>query len=233
MQSSPTTAFESTADRSTADRSAADRSAADRSTAEPATPLRILIEAAMEQAQLSPTDPALIARQLAGELNKIEASLSDVRNAVQALYQDNRQGAEAYLSYLAQHGFPAANVTQQQVTPARNIDVQDRAIADYQPDAYGQILEGLFDEGDRFYGGNLIAELVANSAFSTLIFGERRSGTSAILRAILYDQIAKSGRTILDILDLHNGQWRGLEDIRLPRWRADSDLPIAQRSRRY
>ena len=67
-----------------------------------------------------------------------------------------------------------------------------------------------------FYSGNLIAELVANSAYSAVVFGERRSGTSAVLRAIAYDQIAKSGHAILDILDLHNGTWGGLEAIKLP-----------------
>ena len=48
------------------------------------------------------------------------------------------------------------------------------------------------------------------------VFGERRSGTSALLRAIAYDQIAKSAQVILDILDLHDGTWGGLEDIQLP-----------------
>ena len=200
---------------------------ADTSTTEPASPLlhvRILIETAMEQAQYSQVDTELIVRQLAGELCKQNAALSDVRVVVQELYQGDRAGAEAYLRYLAKHGFPKAadtarqsGTTQQQVAPMRTMADQNQAIAQHQPEAYGQI-DHATDSGDRllaFYSGNLIAELVANSAYSAIVFGERRSGTSAILTAIAYDQIAKSGNTVLDILDLHNGQWGGLEDIRL------------------
>jgi hypothetical protein len=189
---------------------------------DPQLRVRILIETAMEQAQLKAADAVLIARQLAGELSKSNAALSDVRMAVQELYQGNRQGAEAYLNYLAQHGFPTAPQppeTHQQVTPVRTIEQQNQAIAQYQPGAYGQIAAEQTNEVPNriaFYSGNLIAELVANSAYSALVFGERRSGASAILRAIAYDQIAKSGQSILDILDLHNGEWGGLEDIRLP-----------------
>ena len=181
------------------------------------TRLRILIEAAMEQAQTS--DPALVARQLADELNQTKATLSDVRIAVQALYQGDRPAAEAYLRYLAEQGFPAvapAPITQQQVTPARSLDEQNQAISRYQPDAYGQIADSTSDLSHLFYSGNLIAELVANSAFSAIVFGERRSGTSAILRAVLYDQISKASNTLLDILDLHSGEWGGLEHIKLP-----------------
>ena len=141
--------------------------------------------------------------------------------AVQELYQEDRTGAESYLAYLAKHGFPkpAEPVTQQQVAPVRRLEEQQQAISQYQPDAYGQIANGQTD-ADRsniaFYSGNLIAELVANSAYSAVVFGERRSGISAVLRGIAYDQIAKSGHAILDILDLHNGEWGGLEDIKLP-----------------
>ena len=186
--------------------------------------VHILIEAAMEQAQFADADPELIARQLAGELRKSNAALSDVRLAVQELYQGDRAGAKVYLDYLAQHGFPKATETEPpqetrpQVSPARRVDEQNRAIAQHSPNAYGQIAAAQADVAHHnniaFYSGNLIAELVANSAYSALCFGDRRSGTSALLRAIAYDQIAKSGQTILDILDLHNGSWGGLEDIR-------------------
>ena len=185
--------------------------------ADPLLSVRILVEAAMEQAQFADADAELIARQLAGELCKQEAALSDVRVAVQELYQEDRAGAEAYLSYLAKHGFPKVGDTARQTAPVRTVEEQNQAIAQYQSESYGQVTETV-EEGNLklpFYGGNLIAELVANSAYSAMVFGERRSGTSAILRAIAYDQIAKSGSTVLDILDLHNGQWGGLEDIRL------------------
>ena len=183
------------------------------------TRLRILIEAAMEQAQTS--DPALVARQLADELNQTDATLSDVRIAVQTLYQGDRPAAEAYLRYLAEQGFPDTTTTAQQETPTRSLAAQNQAIASYQPDAYGQIASGQIadpssDLSHLFYSGNLIAELVANSAFSAIVFGERRSGTSAILRAVLYDQISKASNTLLDILDLHSGEWGGLEHIKLP-----------------
>ena len=191
---------------------------------DPLLRVRILIEAAMEQAQFADADAELIARQLAGELLKSNAALSDVRLAVQELYQDNRQAAEAYLLYLAKHGFPGSKETtpqpaqtHQQVAPVRRVDEQNQAIAQHPSNAYGQIAEAhdvAPHNNIAFYGGNLIAELVANSAYSALCFGDRRSGTSALLRAIAYDQIAKSGQTILDILDLHNGAWGGLEDIR-------------------
>ena len=186
--------------------------------------VRILIETAMEQAQSAETDAELIARQLAGELNKENAALSDVRVAVQALYQGDRAAAQAYLDYLAKHGFPEVSettesrspITQKQVVPVRSLEAQNQAIA-RQSVAYGQVTDLFEDAANNIalYGGNLIAELVANSAYSALVFGERRSGTSALLRAIAYDQIAKSGSTILDILDLHNGEWGGLEGIRL------------------
>jgi hypothetical protein len=194
---------------------------------EPQRHVHILIETAMEQSQFADADVELIARQLAGELGKIGAALSDVRASVYALYQGNRPGAEAYLSYLARLGFPPPaqgatapppSTTHQQVTPVRTIAQQNQAISHYNPGAYGQITEEQHHEAPNriaFYSGNLIAELVANSAYSALVFGERRSGASSILRALLYDQIAKSGQTILDILDLHNGEWGGLEDIRL------------------
>ena len=185
--------------------------------ADPLLSVRILVEAAMEQAQFADADAELIARQLAGELCKQEAALSDVRVAVQELYQEDRAGAEAYLGYLAKHGFPKVRDTARQTAPVRTVEEQNQAIAQYQSESYGQVAEAT-EESDLklpFYGGNLIAELVANSAYSAMVFGERRSGTSAILRAIAYDQIAKSGSTVLDILDLHNGQWGGLEDIRL------------------
>ena len=179
------------------------------------TRLRILIEAAMEQAQTS--DPALVARQLADELNQTDATLSDVRIAVQALYQGDRPAAEAYLRYLAEQGFPDTTTTAQQMTPTRSLAAQNQAIASYQQDTYGQITDdSATDLSHLFYSGNLIAELVANSAFSALVFGERRSGTSAILRAVLYDQISKASNTLLDILDLHSGEWGGLEQIKLP-----------------
>ena len=191
---------------------------------DPLLRVRILIETAMEQAQFAGTDPDLIARQLAAELCKHQAKLSDVRVAVQELYQGDRAGAQAYLAYLAQHGFPkAAPDTQPQVTTGRTLAEQTQAISQYQPDAYGQIAavqtnaQAPVDSARiPFYSGNLIAELVANSAFSAVVCGERRSGTSALLRAIAYDQIAKSAHTILDILDLHDGTWGGLEDIQLP-----------------
>jgi hypothetical protein len=189
---------------------------------DPLLRIRILIETAMEQAQFADADAALISRQLAGELRKSNAAFSDVRLAVQELYQGDRASAEAYLAYLSQHGFPSAPArspdTHQQVTPVRTIAQQNQTIAHYNPNAYGQIAAQQADATPHniaFYSGNLIAELVANSAYSALVFGERRSGASAILRAISYDQIAKSGHTILDILDLHNGEWGGLEDIRL------------------
>jgi hypothetical protein len=194
---------------------------------EPQRHVHILIETAMEQSQFADADVELIARQLAGELGKIGAALSDVRASVYALYQGNRPGAEAYLGYLARLGFPPSaqgatalppSTTHQQVTPVRTIAQQNQAISHYSPGAYGQIAAEQHHEAPNriaFYSGNLIAELVANSAYSSLVFGERRSGASAILRAISYDQIAKSGQTILDILDLHNGEWGGLEDIRL------------------
>ena len=191
---------------------------------DPLLRVRILIETAMEQAQFAGTDPDLIARQLAAELCKHQAKLSDVRVAVQELYQGDRAGAQAYLAYLAQNGFPkAAPDTQPQVTTGRTLAEQTQAISQYQPDAYGQIAavqtnaQAPVDSARiPFYSGNLIAELVANSAFSAVVCGERRSGTSALLRAIAYDQIAKSAHTILDILDLHDGTWGGLEDIQLP-----------------
>ena len=188
--------------------------------------VRILIETAMEQAKFTDTDSELVARQLAGELNKIAAPLSDVRIAVHDLYAGERAAAEAYLSYLSSHGFPIPPpastatdpaATHQQVTPTHDIETQNQAIAQHGSQSYGQLPA----EGDTqshpiaFYSGNLIAELVANSAYSALVFGERRSGTSAILRAIVYDQIAKSGDTLLDILDCHNGEWGGLEHVQL------------------
>ena len=187
--------------------------------------VHILIETAMEQTQLASTDTALIVRQLAAELNNMEATLSDVRVAVQDLYQGDRPSAQAYLDYLAENGFPPAapEVSQapetcQQTISAGQMAAQNQAIASYQPNAYGQLDRppNATANGIAFYSGNLIAELVANSAYSALVFGERRSGTSAILRAIAYDQIAKQGDTLLDILDLHNGEWGGMEDIQLP-----------------
>ena len=189
--------------------------------------LRILIEMAMEQAQAADTNAELIARQLADELNRIGAALSDVRVTVQDLYQSDRAGAEAYLSYLAKQGFPAKKEADE--LPKQQIARQSEqpAVFDYPPNACGQIAAAQTPDDPRsneqlsasrlaFYSGNLVAELVANSAYSAIVLGERRSGTSAILRAILYDQIAKSGRTLLDILDLRNGQWGGLEDVKLP-----------------
>ncbi|PZO10706.1 MAG: hypothetical protein DCF25_20295, partial [Leptolyngbya foveolarum] len=182
--------------------------------------LRILIETAMEQTQLAPTNPDLIARQLAAELGKREVTLSDVRVAVQALYQGDRHSAEAYLDYLAERGFPLLNdapAAPETAASVQQLEAQHQAISSYQPNTYGQVAVSSSDTSSNnvaFYSGNLIAELVANSAYSALVFGERRSGTSAILRALLYDQIAKAGNAILDVLDLHNGQWGGLEGIK-------------------
>jgi hypothetical protein len=186
--------------------------------------VHILIETAMEQSQFAGADAELIARQLAGELGKMGASLSDVRESVYALYPGERPAADAYLSYLARLGFPPAikptttpqpPETHQQAVPVRTIAAQNQAVAQCNPNAYGQIAKEPSEAlpNIAFYSGNLIAELVANSAYSALVFGERRSGTSAILRAIAYDQIAKSSQTILDILDLHNGEWGGLEHV--------------------
>lgn len=184
--------------------------------------LRILIETAMEQAQLAPTDPDLIARQLAAELCNQAATLSDVRFAVQDLYQGDRPSAEAYLNYLAKRGFPPPNdppTAPEIAASVQQLEAQQQAISSYQPNIYGQLDHSppnAAAHGILFYSGNLIAELVANTAYSALLFGERRSGTSALLRAIAYDQIAKRGDTLLDILDLHNGEWGGMEDIQLP-----------------
>lgn len=194
------------------------------------TRIRILVETAMEHARFSDTDSDLIVRELAGELNKTNAMLSEVRIVVQDLYQGDRAAAEAYLSYLAKSGFPPSRPpvtaqqspkTQQQVERSRTIEDQNRAIAQHDSSAYGQLpvaaesAQAAALNRVAFYGGNLIAELVTNSAYSGIVFGERRSGTSAILRAIAYDQISKSGATVLDILDLHNGEWGGLEQVRL------------------
>ena len=181
--------------------------------------LRILIEAAMEQAQKTDTNAGLIARQLADELNRMGAAISDVRVTIQDLYQGDRPSAEAYLNYLAQQGFPA-RIASKQIEPSiEQLEQQNQSVGDCRLDAYGQTTPAREDKATNsiaFYSGNLIAELVANSAYSAIVLGERRSGTSAILRAILYDQIAKSGQTLLDILDLRNGEWGGLEDIKLP-----------------
>lgn len=165
----------------------------------------------MEQTQLTPTDPDLVARRLAAELGKREATLSDVRVAVQALYQGDRHSAEAYLDYLAERGFPPLNnapAAPETAASVQQLEAQQQAISNYQPNTYGHVAASPSDTSSNnvaFYSGNLIAELVTNSAYSALVFGERRSGTSAILRALLYDQIAKAGSVILDVLDLHNG----------------------------
>ena len=183
------------------------------------TSLRILIEAAMEQAQKTDTNAELIARQLADELTRMGAAISDVRVTIQDLYQGDRPSAEAYLNYLAQQGFPARAASKQIEPPIEQLEQQNQSVGDCRLDAYGQTTPVREDKATNpiaFYSGNLIAELVANSAYSAIVLGERRSGTSAILRAILYDQIAKSGQTLIDILDLRNGEWGGLEDIKLP-----------------
>ena len=105
----------------------------------------------MEQAKFTDTDSELVARQLAGELNKIAAPLSDVRIAVQELYAGDRAAAEAYLSYLASHGFPhpppaataatatASATTHQQVIPTRDIETQNQAISQHGSQSYGQL----------------------------------------------------------------------------------------------
>ena len=169
----------------------------------------------MEAAQFSNANADQIAGELAAELCQQQASLSDVRVAVQELYQGDRQGADAYLLYLERHGFPAPPASSPS-SPVANqaLSQQQAAIASYEPNAYGQIATEQ-QKTISLYDGNLISELAANSAYSALILGERRSGTSAILRAIAYDRIGRSGQTILDILDLHNGEWGGLEDVRL------------------
>ncbi|MEM9091901.1 MAG: hypothetical protein AAGC93_24585, partial [Cyanobacteria bacterium P01_F01_bin.53] len=183
---------------------------------------RILIERAMEQAQFSDTDTTLVTRQLAGELKKIEVSLSDVRLAVLELYQGERKAAEAYLDFLAQCGFPEQDepvaVAAEPPTLAAQQQAISQAITQADANSYGQLPQLLGEAQEPncivLYPGNLISELVANSAFSALFFGERRSGTSALLRALAYDRIEKSPHTLLDILDFHNGQWGGLEEIR-------------------
>ncbi|MEO1396100.1 MAG: hypothetical protein AAFV90_24645 [Cyanobacteria bacterium J06634_5] len=179
---------------------------------------RILIELAMEQAQFSDTDTTLIARQLAGELKKIEVSLSDVRLAVLELYQGEREAAEAYLDFLAQCGFPEQAEPMAHGAEPCTLTEQQQAITQADTRSYGQLPQPLSEERGQhhivLYPGNLVSELVANSAFSALVFGERRSGTSALLRAIAYDRIEKSPHTLLDILDFHNGQWGGLEEVR-------------------
>ncbi|MEL7071660.1 MAG: hypothetical protein AAGN15_23835 [Cyanobacteria bacterium J06581_3] len=193
---------------------------------DPQVRIRILVESAMEQSRFSDSDSDLVARELAGELLKIDAGLSDVRVAVQTLYQEDRAGAQAYLAYLAARGFPPpppsadepSEPTAEQTAP-RQTAPEQLAIAQRQEITRHQL--GQSAVGTQalstidLYSGNLIAELVTNSAYSALVFGERRSGTSAILRAIVYDQLGKSGQTILDILDLHSGKWGGLEEIRL------------------
>ena len=206
---------------------------------DPQVRVRILIESAMEQSRLLGSDGDLVVRELAGELGKINATLSDVRIAVQELYQDDRVGAEGYLAYLAERGFPQAQSPadkpqQRDNSPIPPVEstgqttdqttgktiAQQLAQAQRQEIARHQVghttPQSAALSSISFYGGNLIAELVANRAYSALVLGERRSGPSAILRAIAYDQIGKCGQTILDILDLHNGQWGGLEEIRLP-----------------
>ena len=72
---------------------------------------------------------------------------------------------------------PPAPDTHPQVTIGRTLAEQNQAIAQYQPDAYGQIsgqLAAVQTNADSaripFYSGNLIAELVANSAFSAVRF---------------------------------------------------------------
>ena len=199
---------------------------------DPQLRIRLLIESAMDQAKFSEADGELVVRQLAAELNHIDAPLSDVRMAVQSLYQgetetlseESREAAEAYLTYLAKHGFPPTANNSPQASPARHIDAQDSAIEKAlahhlphnSPHTYDPATthEQAALNNIAFYSGNLIAELVANSAYSALVFGERRSGTSALLRAIAYDQMSKSSSTLLDIWDFHNGEWGGLENVR-------------------
>ncbi|MEO0852175.1 MAG: hypothetical protein AAFY15_01545, partial [Cyanobacteria bacterium J06648_11] len=193
---------------------------------DPQVRIRILVESAMEQSRFYDSDSDLVARELAGELLKIGAGLSDVRVAVQTLYQEDRAGAEAYLAYLAARGFPPpppsadepSEPTAEQTAP-RQTAPEQLAIAQRQEITRHQLGQSAVGtqalSAIDLYSGNLIAELVTNSAYSALVFGERRSGTSAILRAIVYDQLGKSGQTILDILDLHSGKWGGLEEIRL------------------
>lgn len=166
-----------------------------------------LIEAAMNKAHRSSDNAQTITAQLAAELVAAGAALSEVRMATYALYEGNRTDAEAYLAYLSEQGFPPVS------GPTRTAKAQQRAAIACKPNTYGQLAAK--DTEVSLYGGNLITELVANSAFSALIFGERRSGTSAILRGIAYDQIDKSSQLLLDILDLHSGEWGGLEHVRL------------------
>ncbi|MEN8445209.1 MAG: hypothetical protein ABG776_09400 [Cyanobacteria bacterium J06555_13] len=198
---------------------------------DPQLRIRILIESAMDQAKFPDSDGELVVRQLAAELNNINAPLSDVRMAVQSLYQgdntttisdENRAAAEAYLAYLAKHGFPPTEKNGLQARPAGYSDAQDSPLEktlrlQHNPHTYGQppVPSEAALNNIAFYSGNLIAELVSNSAYSALIFGERRSGTSALLRAIAYDQISQANNTILDIWDFHNGEWGGLENVQL------------------
>ena len=204
------TRFPSTASATSTSEPTSDRSI------DPQLRVRILIETAMQAAQFSDANAELIARELAAELCQQQASLSDVRVAVQELYQGDRPGADAYLLYLERHGFPAPPANPPPPPAAEQaISQQQQAISSYEQNAYGQLAVSPEEKTVGLYSGNLIAELAANSAYSALILGERRSGTSAILRGIAYDRIERSGQTILDILDLHNGEWGGLEDIRL------------------
>ncbi|MEM9088661.1 MAG: hypothetical protein AAGC93_07945, partial [Cyanobacteria bacterium P01_F01_bin.53] len=128
---------------------------------------RILIERAMEQAQFSDTDTTLVTRQLAGKLKKIEVSLSDVRLAVLELYQGERKAAEAYLNFLAQCGFPEQI---EPVPPAEppTLAAQQQAITQADANSYGQLPQLLGEAQEPncivLYPGNLISELVANSA---------------------------------------------------------------------
>ena len=184
----------------------------------------------MKEAQFAGADAQLIVRQLAAELVTMNAALSDVRMIVQSLYHDEQAAAEAYLTYLAENGYPTPlDTPEEKARPVERQSPLDRQAKDFAAERLQNALEPDTAQPPAtsssrtltnalsaapLYPGNLISELVANSAYSALIFGERRSGTSALLRAIAYDQINKCADTILDVLDSYSAQWGGLEGIR-------------------
>ena len=178
--------------------------------------VRILIEAAMKEAQFAGADAQLVVRQLAAELVAMNAALSDVRMVVQELYGGEQVGAEAYLAYLAENGYPVPLKTPAEASPVLEQMMQAQSTL---PIDTTQLSDGSYSLDNTLnsislYPGNLINELVANSAYSALIFGERRSGTSALLRAIAYEQLNKCADTVLDILDCYSATWGGLEGVR-------------------
>ena len=204
--------------------------------------LRLAI-AALLQAP-SPAQQASIYRQVAAELNAADIPYERFQKALGAIYSDNQPDASIITESLSTYGYskpqqiaPSSPVAsheagQSQVNGAAISPTPRSAPGNYsqgQRTHPGATASGSPTTGEiarsrittpvesklDYYHGSVLSETIASGAFSTVILGAPKTGTSTVLRALIWSMLYEpiGQRPTINAIETRCNHWQGLETI--------------------